>query len=94
MHQDAEYGSAPSDTCFEVLVTIPIPPFSGELKNELEDQGSYMKQLLDTDNFSRADGIFWGLLGLFILYFCLSVRSCVRCVGARGSTIYVGNAVH
>jgi len=78
------------DTCFEVLAIVPVQRFPDyQMTKAGEEDMSYLKKLLDVDDFSLADGIFWGLLGLVTLCFCASLRRCIRFLGARGARVHV-----
>ena len=88
---NTKYHRSRDEVCFEAVVVIPVRSFSKELKNVPSNDGSYIKCLLDADNFSQADGVFWGLMGLIILCCCVSFRRCIRLGGARGSKVSSGS---
>ncbi len=86
-YQDGHYHTIHNDECFEVFAAISIPVIP-----RMEVKGSYVKDFLDVGEFGVADALFWGFLLLLSIACCVSIRTCIRCFGARGSKIHVEDA--
>lgn len=88
-YHDGHYHTIHNNDCFEVIATISIPAVAVQ-----DFKGNYVKEFLDVGDFGIADAVFWGFLLVFMVFCCVSIRTCIRCVGARGSKIHVDEASH
>jgi hypothetical protein len=83
------YHTVHNDECFQSMATILVPAMHLE-----EFKGSYVRAFFDDlDHFGAPDAIFWGIVVLFLVTSCASIRTCIRCFGARGAKIEIRGSI-